>query len=123
MEKIKIPFSIKVIAIFLITYSFLTLLPTLIALFIGVKKYQSSILPRLIVSIILIAGGFGLLRLKKWSLWLVNVLLGASFFSLFWKMIQDPSARTMGWIVTYIFAGCLIFAMIVLILKKKQLFR
>lgn len=123
MENIKIPSSVKAIAIFLIICCVFTVSSTLIALFVAAKKHHASMLASLIMPTILMVGGFGLLKLKTWSFWLVNVLLGVSFVSLFWDMIQIPAVRTTGWIVFYIFEGCLIIAMVILLFKKKHFFK
>jgi len=80
-------------------------------------------LTSLAMPIIFMVGGIGLLKLKAWALWLVNILLGVSFASLFWNMIEVPAVRTMGWITAYIFQGCLILTMVIFLLKKKHMFK
>lgn len=123
MEDMKVPSSVKAIAIFLIIYSAFIISTTSIALLVAAKKHHASMLTSLTVPIIFMVAGIGLLKLKAWSLWLVNILLGVSFISLFWNMIEVPAVRTMGWLSAYILQGCLILTMVILLVKKKHLFK
>ena len=123
MEDAKVPLSVKVIAIFLIIYSAFIVSTTLIALLVASNKYHASMLTSLTVPIIFLVGGIGLLKLKAWSLWLVNVLLVVSFASVIWNMIEVPTVRTTGWVAAYIFSDCVILAMFTVLIKKKHLFK
>src|SRR5436309_105948 len=107
----KCPWKIKALAILLIVFFGLATVAGILALFVPLDRFAISGPQALFATISnlgFVVGGVGLLRLRRWSLWLTVGLCALSILTLLWQVFTKltPEAATKpNEIATYVVAG------------------